>query len=485
MIITSLLLLPIGIIALLTLLRAHAMNRPVAILGAVLSFALVGRLYFALEQSAAHQITESLLGVELVVDGLSLLFMASTALITLLLVLNSISRSVNSPALLRIGLFAAQSAMMGLFSTTNLLGFILLLLVQTIIVGMIMWHWSRSPEKEAALTRYYQFMAVSLLLLSGGAFVAAWSAGSSGLSFDLPTLLSRPLDTSTQALVFFALFYGFAIRTPIFPFHGWLIPAVQQGDIVFGPTLLLGAKVGIYGLLRFVLPLAPDAVQQWSPFAVALSVFGVFYAAILAMMQRNLRGLAGYAVLSHTSVIIVGIFTLHPLALKGSVMLSVTYGLAITALFLVISHIHARTHTTNLDRLGGLFSVLPFSAILFGMGSLALAGMPGTPGFDAIHLVLEGGVEHFGALVTVATALGNVVVAAFLLRAFQQAFLGETSTQPSERNHTAWLERLVVVLMIMTLVGTGFFVAPWLELIAAPMEQLAAAFIEPTTGGHQ
>ncbi len=282
-----------------------------------------------------------------------------------------------------------------------------------------------------------------------------------------------------QTLVFFLLFYGLAIRTPLFPMHGWLPQVAEHGNIAVAPTLLLGLKIGIYGLLRFVLPLVPEAVQYWQPFVVAFAVVGIFYAALLAMVQENLRRLLAFAVVSHTSLIVLGLFTLDHLAFQGSVMLAVTFGLAVAALLFMTGLVYRRTRTTQLTELGGLFDQIPFVGIAFLVAGLSIIGMPGTPGFDAAHLVLEASIARFGGLLTIAAALGNLLAAGFLLWAFQRAFLGPCPEGQAPVERLGLAEWLVSGAVIAVLLGVGFYSHPWLELIDVPLATLSAHYAQP------
>jgi NADH-quinone oxidoreductase subunit M len=280
-----------------------------------------------------------------------------------------------------------------------------------------------------------------------------------------------------SSLTFFLLFYGLAIRTPLFPLHGWLPMVAEHGNVAVGPVFLLGLKVGIYGLVRFVFPLLPEAVDRWNVYVVAFAAAGIFYAALLALMQTNLRRLLAYAVVSHTSVLVIGLFSLGTAAFQGAVMLSANFGLAIAGLLFMTGCVYSRMRTTQLDKLGGLFDRLPMIGIAFFIAGLSIVGMPGTPGFDAVHLMLEAAIDRFGALVTIAAALGNVAAAAFLLWAFQRAFLAPASAEATAKIPPAtWPERVIAGVVILVLLGAGFYSEPWLEVTDAPLSALGARF---------
>ncbi|SEH04571.1 proton-conducting transporter transmembrane domain-containing protein [Candidatus Venteria ishoeyi] len=241
---------------------------------------------------------------------------------------------------------------------------------------------------------------------------------------------------------------------------------------------MLGLKTGIYGLLRFVFPLVPEAVIQWQPFVIAFAVIGVFYAALLATQQNNLRRLLAFAVVSHTSILIIGLFTLEAIALQGAVLLSANFGLAGAGLLLMMGLVFRRTNTTSLSALGGLFDRIPLIGIAFFVAGLSIVGMPGTPGFDAVHLVLEAAIHRFGALVTIAAALGNVVAAGFLLWAFQRAFLAPATEQDgyqevAKANPIEWLLALFFIILMPVV---GFYFTPWLELTETAVNTLSTLF---------
>jgi len=247
--------------------------------------------------------------------------------------------------------------------------------------------------------------------------------------------------------------------------------------VAIAPALLLGVKVGVYGLVRFVLPLLPAAVEAWSPYVVGFAAAGVFYAALLAFQQTNLRRLMAFAVVSHTSLVIVGLFALDHVALQGALLLSVNFGLAATAMMLMTGFVYRRTRSTRLEKLGGLFDRIPMIGLTYFVAGLAIVGMPGTPGFDAAHLVLEAAIHQFGALPTVGAALGNVAAAGFLLWAFQRAFLAPAPAGRGGAVERATnMEWFIAGVLVLVMLAAGFHMAPWLDLVETPMKALAGRF---------
>lgn len=422
-------------------------------------------------------------------DGVTVLFVLLTALLFALLSIYGLVRELAEPHRLLALLLALEAVLMSQLTTLNLLWFTLSSAAEMLLIGYLLWFWATSPQKDQMLARFYQFQGTGVLLLLLGTLVAGWShADASGAwSFDLLDLVATPVNGVFAPVVLFLLFYGLGVRTPIFPLHGWLPTVAQHGNVAVAPALLLGIKVGIYGLVRFVLPILPNAVQEWHPFMVGFAAAGVFYAALLAFQQTDLRRLLAFAVISHTGLLVIGLFSLHPLGLQGSLLLAINFGLAATAMLFMTGFVYRRTHTTALDRLGGLFDRIPFIGLTFLVGGFAIIGMPGTPGFDAAHLVLEASIVRFGALPTVAAALGNVVAAGFLLYAFQRAFLApRPSGQRVAVERSNPQELLIAFVVVSVLLAAGFYLEPWLQLVEAALDNLAALYAPPVphAGGH-
>ncbi len=415
------------------------------------------------------------------VDGVSVLFILLTALISLLVTVYGPVRGLGPAWRLMALVFAVESTLMVMFTTMNLMWFVVISAIQLGLIGAVLGRWATSPDKDMALNRYNQFMGTGVLLLLIGTLMLGWghTHDSGGRwAFDLFELSRLQVEPAFQTLVFFLLFYGLAIRTPLFPLHGWLPLVAEHGNIAVAPTLLLGLKVGLYGLLRFVFPLLPEAVQEWHLYVAGFAVVGIFYAALMAMLQQNMRRLLAFAVVSHTSLLVLGLFSLDHLAFQGSVMLSVTFGLALATLVFMTGLVFRRTKTTQLGKLGGLFDHIPFVGIAFLVAGLSIIGMPGTPGFDAAHLVLEASIHRFGGLVTIAAALGNVLAAGFLLWAFQRAFLAPAKIErpQGEIQRITGPELLVAGMVVFVLLGAGFYTEPWLALIDKPLSGLSALY---------
>jgi len=416
------------------------------------------------------------------VDGVSIIFILLTTILSFLVLLYGITIPLERPNHFPPILMAVEATVISLYSNVDLLWFSLVSIIELMLVAVLLWRWATSPDRTLAMTRYLQFMGFSLTLFLLGVIMLGWNyadLNDGQWSFNLFTLAQTEIPTEFASIIFFLLFYGLAIRIPLFPLHGWLPVVLEHGTIALAPVFLLGLKVGVYGFLRFVFPILPDAVYEWHEFVVAFAVAGVFYAALLALMQLNLRRLLSFAVVSHTSILTIGLFSLNPIAFQGSVMLSINFGLATSGLMFMIGFIYWRTGTLLLSRLGGLFELLPVVGLSFLIAGLSIVGMPGTPGFDAVHLVLEASIERFGALVTIAAALGNVIAAGFLLWSFQRAFLAQNDNYMVLNRSSASelkLEKFIAASIIIMLLMVGFISEPWLQLIEQPLNGLGSLF---------
>lgn len=487
-------LLPIaGLLILRTLRQRNFVSVLVSVVVTVSEMVLAIYLYHSFDISkSAFQFGETYtlipgFSYHAAVDGIAVLFLLLTNFLILTLSVYGPLRGLNPQARFQSTILAIQASLIALFVTLNLLWFVVISIAQLMLLGYLMWRWASSENKDLAFTRYLQFMGSGVLLLILGTLLLGWQyadAHNGIWTFDLLKLQGSSVLPVYQSWAFFLLFYGLAVRIPLFPLHGWLPLAVEHGTVAVAPILLLGLKTGIYGIIRFVYPLLPQAVLEWQLFLLIIAVTGIFYAALLAMMQENLRRLLAFAVISHTGIVMIGLLSLHPLAFQGSTLLTINFGLAIAGLFFMTGLIYKRTRTAHLKQLGSLFDRMPVVAIAFLIAGLAIVGMPGTPGFDAAHLVMEGAIESFGTLVTIAAALGNVLTAGFLLWAFQRVFLSpaEGRARPVMETATISTEVFIAAVFIIVLLGLGFYSQPWLELIDKSLQPLINLYV--TGKGH-
>lgn len=429
-------------------------------------------------QWVEHVHLTSWLSYHLGVDGIGILFVTLTAFLSLLVMLYGEITHEKPAGIYVASVFAFEAVLMGAFLSVDLLEFWCVCALELIPACFILGRWGLDCEgRIKALRLYLKKMTLGLALLLAGILALGWHHREvSGVwSFSLPDLLQTPLSNLAQSVVFLFLFFGLAVRMALFPFHAWLPRVAQYGPLATLCVFLVGLKVGVYALLRFVLPLLPHAVHEWKGFVAKLAVVGIFYGAALALMQINLRRLLAFAAISHSGMLAIGIFSLNKEGLQGSLLLAINFGVALSGMLFVAGILYRSTRTTLLPRLGGMFDVLPLLGITFLLAALSNMAMPGTPGFDATHLMLEGAIESHDWGIALAEAAGSVAAAAFLLWAFQRVFLAlrrESQLHP-EPIRLSVSEIALAGAVCLVLLSVGLYMEPWLEIVDGSLSGLA------------
>ncbi|MCQ8182848.1 NADH-quinone oxidoreductase subunit M [Methylomonas sp. SURF-1] len=446
---------------------------PTALTGAVANVLLSIYLLWVFDAEAPGiHLAEKIdgLGYRVGVDGTNILFIPLTAVLgALALVYTLITRHRNDRLFVAC-LLAYQGILIGAFAALNTLQFWCWSLLELVPVALLTMFAGTGRLRNQAVKTLLQYWSSGLAMSLAGFLLLSFGLAGNGmeLSFDWLALKHHNLAIPNETLIFLLLFFGFAVRMPLFPFHAWLPVLGEHGTAASAAIFLHGLKLGIYALIRFILPLTPGAAEQWTHFVVTLGLIGIFYGALLALMQINMRRLIAFAVISHTGMLAIGVFSFNDFALEGSILLSVAYGLATAGMLFCIGLIYERTRTSFLPRLGGLFETNSTLALLFLISALSTMVMPGTPGFDAAHLLIEGTIEEHGWWIAIAILLGNVLGAAFLLWAFQRLFIAHPKrfVQPyGSIHHPVLKERIIAVTVCGLLIGTGFYTTPWLKYI--------------------
>jgi NADH-quinone oxidoreductase subunit M len=368
---------------------------------------------------------EYLLGI----DGISVLFLPLSALLTLMVILGSWN-SIQYLSRLHLALLLVlQSVTMGVLTALDLMLFFLFWELTLPPLFFLIGLWGIGVKRRGAAMKYTLFMlfgGVPLLF----AFLmlainhATSMAGSipQDLSFSLPVLLSTPLADNLQGAVFLLLLLGFAVKAPLVPFHTWL-PTVAMESSTHVTALLVGLKLGVYGLLRFAMPLAPSAAVQYSWALGVVGALTLIYGALIALQQSNLRRLLAYASISHVGLVIIGISSLTLQGLQGAVFQLFNFTLVASSLMLIAGFIQHRLGSTEAIHLGGLAKVMPRLTAFYFIFILASMAMPFTSGFPAELLIIIGALSAHPTLGITAVA-GAVLCAAYMLSFTRRAFFG-------------------------------------------------------------
>ncbi len=368
-------------------------------------------------------------------------------------------------------LLALEAGMIGVFAATDV--FLFYMFFEAMLIPMYFLIGSYGPVTEQAQRSYaaVKFLVYSLLggLLMLAAVIGLYVVSADNLghgTFDFATLRQMEITPGVQKLLFLGFFVAFAIKAPLFPFHTWLPDAGAQSP-TGGAVLLVGVldKVGTFGLIRYCIPLFPDAADYFAPMVLGLAVVGIFYGALLAIGQRDMKRLVAYTSLAHFGFIVLGVFAFTSQAGTGAVLYMVNHGLSTGLLFLVVGFLVSRRGTRDVGAYGGLAKVTPVLAGVFLLAGLSSLALPGTNSFVSEFLVLVGTFTANKPLVIVATC-GIVLAAIYVLYLYQRTMTGPIVHPENKVLHDLSLrEKLVVAPIVALIVALGVYPKPLLDII--------------------
>lgn len=414
------------------------------------------------------------------VDGLNILFIPLTTCTSWLVMIYVSATHNRSNKPLIAGLLSYEAILLAAFCALNLLQFWFVMVLELAAVIYLTARSGLDQKQRHLVVRLIQFFGSSLFLILAGFLLLAFGLIDSehDLTFDLLTLKDNNAYLHDETLIFILLFYGFAIRMPLFPFHGWLPLLAEQGGLNGLTIMIAGLKLGIYAAIRFIFPLVPGVAEQWAPFVLLLCLISIFYGALLAFMQNNIYRLLAFAIISNTGMLGVGLFSFNAGGFSGTLLLCMVYGLASAGMLFSISLLYEQTGTAVIPRLGGLFDSRTALGLLFLITALSTMIMPGSLGFDAGHLLVEGIVEEHEWLVAVLVLTGNVLAAGFLLWAFQRIFLANPKRKrpAAPASKTLIQERIIALVICGLHIGTGLNSLPLLNLIDQDVEALVGQY---------
>jgi NADH-quinone oxidoreductase subunit M len=328
--------------------------------------------------------------------------------------------------------------------------------------------WGGPNRIQAAIKFVLFSLTGSLLLLVG--FLALYHAG--GDTFDILALMQVEYAPKVQFWIFLALFLGFAIKVPMLLVHSWLADAHGEaptaGSVILSGLLL---KMGAYGLLRFCLPMLPEASAAFAPLAMWLSVLAILYGGAMALAQPDFKRLIAYSSIAHMGFVTLGIFGFNNQSIEGAVLQMVNHGLTTGALFLVAGMLYDRTHDRTINNYGGLHQVMPRFAVVLSVFTVASFGLPGTGNFIGEFLVLFGTSFHGYTLVLLVLA-GIVLGAAYMLWMFQRLVLGPVTPYVSTLPDLTGREIACVIPLVLAVFVIGLYPTVMLDLMHASVTTL-------------
>lgn len=380
-----------------------------------------------------------------------------------------------------------EACMVGVFAATDVFLFYVFFEAMLVPVYFLLGRFGGLKRGYAALKFLLYSLVGGLFMLASlvGLYIASGNELGRG-TFDFAALTNLNLDPGTQKMLFLGFFFAFAVKAPMVPFHTWLPDAAAESTPGTA-TLLVGVldKVGTFGMIRYLIPLFPDASHYFAPAIITLAVISIFYGALLAIGQQDMMRLVAFSSVSHFGFIVLGIFVMTSQGLAGSAFYMINHGFSTGALFLVVGFIAARRGSNRIADLGGVNKVAPLLAgimLLAGLSSLAL---PGMSSFVSEFLVLVGTFSVNKAAAIVAT-LGIVLAAFYILWMYQRTMTGEPSAEVTATvSEITRRELIAVVPLIALIVALGVFPQAALKYLNPTVSQVQqyVGVTDPATGG--
>lgn len=413
------------------------------------------------------------IGFHLAMDGLSWLLIALTVLLGLMAVSASWTEIRERRGFFFFNLLTCLAGTVGVFLAVDLFLFFFFWELMIIPMYFLISIWGHENRTYAAVKFFIFTQVSSLLLLVAIIVLALVNHEQTGVyTFDYFKLQNTGIDPGLAFWLMLGFFIAFTVKLPAVPFHTWLPDAHTQaptgGSVILAGVML---KTGAYGLLRFVIPLFPEAAHRFAPLAMTLGALSVLYSAIMAYAQTDLKRLIAYTSVSHMGFILLGVFSGNGLALQGAVVTMLAHGLSASALFMIAGALQERLHTREMGRMGGLGSALPrlsAFALFFAMASL---GLPGLGNFIGEFLVLLG-IFKAHVVLTSVTALALILAPVYALLIVQKAFHGPLQNQPLLADFNRREQASLALLVLVTL---------WLGLGPQAVLNVSAPALTPIT----
>jgi NADH-quinone oxidoreductase subunit M len=402
------------------------------------------------------------------IDGINLPLVLLTTVLVPLIILSSSDKNFNRPTLFYGLVLLMQSALIGVFTSFDVFLFYIFWELALIPIYLICLIWGSEKGGKVTIKFFIYTLIGSLLMLVGILYIYMSSDRSiAPAGFSLTTIyeLGRHLSPQQQSLVFWLMFAAFAIKMPVFPFHTWqpdtYTKAPTQGTMLLSGIML---KMGIYGVIRWLIPVVPLGVEQWGNLALILSVIGIVYASCIALVQTNLKTLVAYSSIAHVGLISAGVFTQSVIGIQGAMIQMFSHGLVVFGLFYLIDIIQQKTGSADLKDLGGIRNVAPKFTTAFVVIMLGSVALPLTSGFIGEFLLINSLVQYqvwIGAVAGLTIILGAV----YMLVAFQRSMSGEVQPHiAAVFTDLSLSEKIVLYPVVLLIILIGVYPAPLMSV---------------------
>jgi NADH-quinone oxidoreductase subunit M len=466
--------------------RNAALQRMLALAGAVLGFAVTIPLYAGFDvTSSAMQFVELTPWIErfnvnyhLGVDGISVLFVLLNSFITVLVVIAGWNLAGDRLGQYYASFLVLSGMLNGVFSALDAVLFYVFFEATLIPMFIIIGVWGGPNRVYAAVKFFLYTLLGSLLMLVAMLYLYSRSGG----SFSILDWHRLPLALGAQMLLFFGFLFAFAVKVPMWPVHTWLPDAHTEaptgGSVVLAAILL---KLGAYGFVRFTLPILPDASRELAWLMIALSLVAVAYIGLVALVQTDMKKLIAYSSVSHMGFVTLGFFIFNAYGVAGGLVQMISHGFISAAMFLCVGVMYDRMHTRMIDDYGGVVNTMPKFASLMMLFAMANAGLPATSGFVGEFMVIMGAMQaSFWIAFVAATTL--VLGAAYTLWMYKRVIFGAVANE-----HVAALKDLdrreltVLGLLAAAVLFMGIYPLPFTDVMQVSVEELLRHVALPKT----
>jgi len=403
------------------------------------------------------------------IDGISMLVVLLTNLLVPIIILSSYNHQYKNRAAFYALILFMQCGLLLVFTALDAFLFYIGWEAALIPIYFICAIWGGKDRIRINMKFFVYTIAGSLFMLMGIIYLYLQNPAH---NFDIQAFYALNLDSAQQGWIFWAFFIAFAIKMPIFPFHTWqpdtYTAAPTQGTMLLSGIML---KMGIYGVIRWLLPIVPAGVHEWGQVAIVLSIIGIVYASLIAFTQKDAKRLVAYSSIAHVGLISAGIFAFNQQGMQGAMVQMLSHGINVVGLFFVLDIIFSRVKTNKIEELGGIAKVAPQLALTFLIIVLGTVALPGTNGFIGEFLLLMG-VYNYGIWAAAIAGLTIIFGAVYMLRMYQNVMLGETNSLTITFTDIKGTEKLVLYTICALIIILGVYPKPILHLTEASVQHL-------------
>ena len=443
--------------------------RYVALWTSLANFALSLFVWFHFDTTTAdfqfvHTLTwmpDFNIGYKMGIDGISMLFVMLTTLLTPICILASWENIDDRVKEYMISFLVLETFMIGMFCALDLVVFYIFFEAVLIPMFLIIGIWG-GPRRVYASFKFFLYTLAGSVLMLLAIMAMYFDAGTT----DIQGLMVHRFPAELQTWLWLAFFASFAVKIPMWPVHTWLpdahVEAPTAGSVILAAVLL---KFGGYGLLRFSLPMFPEASVMFTPLIFTLSIIAVIYTSLVALAQEDMKKLIAYSSVAHMGFVTIGAFTLTVQGIEGAIFVMLAHGVISAALFLIVGVVYDRIHSREIAAYGGLVHRMPGYSLIFMIFMLGSVGLPGTAGFVGEFLVLVGAFKA-NTWVAALAATGLILGAAYMLYLYQRVIFGSlTKDSLAAIKDMSLREVAIFAPLIVLVILMGVYPAPFLDIM--------------------